>query len=198
MISIADLCGNAIRATSATTIRAYFNSTRWGTNLMVLNWDYSTNVQPRVVAPNIATFDLENIDLMREEILAFAQTALPYEVNSFGLPPYSWIHGDSNGFANLLNAQEGLAITTYLNDKFNNWIETESIDYINNASAVTVTGGKFSMEQLAFSKKLYDYLNRTAVSGGSYYDWLEAAWDTNIMRRDETPVFKGGMIKNVS
>ena len=58
MISIADLCGNAIRATSATTIRAYFNSARWGTNLMVLNWDYSTNTQPTTVAPNIATFDL--------------------------------------------------------------------------------------------------------------------------------------------
>ena len=90
-----------------------------------------------------------------------------------------------------------MAVKTYLNDRFNNWLETESIEYINNASAVTISGGKFTMDQLNFSQKMYDYLNRVAVSGGSYYDWLEAAYDSNLFRRSEMPVFRGGYIKNV-
>lgn len=195
-VSMWDLCSAAVQNLSPTTLNGFFNASRWGTT-QIINWNYSTNSQPQVVAPNIATFDLENIDLMREEILAFAQTSLPYEVNSFGLPPYNWIHEQPNGIPNLLMSQEGLAVKTYLNDKFNNWVETESITYINNASAVTISGGKFTMDQLNFSKKMYDYLNRTAVAGGSWYDWVEAAYDTNVMRKSEMPVFQGGLIQNV-
>lgn len=196
-ISVWDLCTGAITFPTATRIYGAYNSSRWGTNLVPVNYAYSTNAQPQVVAPNIATFDLENIDLMREEILAFAQTSLPYVINSFGLPPYNWVVEQPNGIPNVLMAQEGLAVKTYLNDKFNNWVETESITYINNASAVTISGGKFTMDQLNFSKKMYDYLNRTAVMGGSWYDWVEASWDTNVMQKSEIPVFRGGMIKDV-
>jgi len=194
-ITMHDLLGGAYNDSGAAIMGTY-NSSRWGMD-MAINWNYSTNTQPQTVAPRLATFDLENIDLMREEILAFAQTTLPYVVNSFGLPPYNWLTDQPNGIPNVLMAQEGLGIKTYLNDKFNNWVETESITYINNASAVTITGGKFTMDQLNFSKKMYDYLNRTAVSGGSYYDWVQAAWDSNITHRSEMPVFRGGMIKNV-
>jgi len=194
-VSLHDLLGGAYRITG-TQINGTYNSARYGTQVM-LNWDYATNVQPQIVAPNIATFPLDNIDLMREEILAFAQTSLPYEINSADLEPYRWIYEAPNGIPNLLMAQEGLGIKTYLNDRYNNWLETESIEYINNASAVTISSGKFTMDQLNFSQKMYDYLNRVAVSGGSYYDWLEAAYDSNIMRKSEMPVFKGGYIKNV-
>lgn len=196
IVSLHDLFGGAYSKPTATTIRGVYNASRWGDDVW-LNWAYSTNTQPQVVAPNIATFPLENIDLMREEILAFAQTTLPYDINSADLEPYKWIYGQPNTIPNLLMSQEGLAIKTYLNDRYNNWLETESIEYINNASSVTITGGKFTMDQLNFSQKMYDYLNRVAVSGGSYYDWLEAAYDSNIMRKSEMPVFKGGYIKNV-
>jgi len=195
-VSVYDLCGGALVLNGTNILDGYYNATRWGMDY-VINWNYSTNTQPQVVAPNIATFPLENIDTMREEILAFAQTSLPYEINSADLEPYKWIYEQPNSIPNLLMAQEGLAIKTYLNDRYNNWLETESIEYINNASAVSITGGKFTMDQLNFSQKMYDYLNRVAVSGGSYYDWLEAAYDSNIMRKSEMPVFKGGYIKNV-
>lgn len=195
-VSIFDLCGGAINLVTSTRYIGNFNASRWG-NLTAINWDYSTNAQPVTVAPSIATFPLENIDTMREEILAFAQTSLPFEINSTDLAPYKYIWEQPNGIPNLLMAQEGLAIKTYLNDRYNNWLETESIEYINNASAVSISGGKFTMDQLNFSQKMYDYLNKVAVSGGSYYDWLEAAYDSNIMRKSEMPVFKGGYIKNV-
>lgn len=196
-ISFFDLAGGAITPSTPTTLRGYINTSRWGSGIQITNWNYSTNTQPQTVAPNIATFDLENIDLMREEILAFAQDSLPYVVNSFGLPPYNWIHEAPNGIPNLLMAQEGLPIRTYKNDIMNNWLETASVTYINNASAVTISGGKFTMDQLNFSQKMYDYLNRTMVAGGSFFDWIEAAYDSMVMRRSEMPAFKGGMVKNI-
>lgn len=195
LVSFYDLMGGVFQTTT-TAYRGVYNGSRWGVDTPI-NWDYTTNAQPQIVAPNIATFPLENIDTMREEILAFAQTSLPFEINSTDLAPYKYIWEQPNGIPNLLMAQEGLAIKTYLNDRYNNWLETESIEYINNASAVNITAGKFTMDQLNFSQKMYDYLNRVAVSGGSYYDWLEAAYDSNIMRKSEMPVFKGGYIKNV-
>lgn len=194
-ISLYDLGSGAVTV-SGGSISVAYNASRWG-ELTPLNYYYLSGIQARTVSPEIELFDLENIDLMREEILAFAQTSLPYEVNSADLEPYKWIYEQPNSIPNLLNSQEGLAVKTYLNDRYNNWLETESIEYINNASAVTISGGKFTMDQLNFSQKMYDYLNRTAVAGGSYYDWLEAAYDSNIMRKSEMPVFRGGYIRNV-
>ena len=162
-ISIANLCGSAINDPSSTEIQGTYNASKWGADY-IINWNYSTNAQPQTVAPNIATFPLENIDTMREEILAFAQTSLPFEINSTNLEPYRWIWEQPNGIPNLLMNQEGLAIKTYLNDRYNNWLETANIEYINNASAVSISGGKFTMDQLNFSQKMYDYLNRVPVS----------------------------------
>lgn len=196
-VTLYDLCTGSVTYPTTSTMRAYPNLTRWGSDIVIINWNYATNTQPQTVAPNIATFDLENIDLMREEILAFAQDNLPYVVNSFGLPPYNWVHEAPNGIPNLLMTQEGLPIRTYKNDIMNNWLETASVTYINNASAVTISGGKFTMDQLNFSQKMYDYLNRTMVAGGSFFDWVEAAYDSMVMRRSEMPAFKGGMVKNI-
>ena len=38
-------------------------------------------------------------------------------------------------------------------------------------------------------------LNRIAVSGGSYDDWLDAVYDHERMRRAESPIYHGGLIR---
>ncbi|AXH78022.1 MAG: major capsid protein [Microviridae sp.] len=194
-ISVYNLGTGAISDLGA-SLEIIYNAQRWG-RLIITNWRYQLPTDTRLVAPGIVTFDLGNVDIVREEILAFQQTSLPYILNSANVEPYNLLLAESATQNPRLNSQEGLLIKTYMNDKFNNWLETESIEYINNASAVTISGGKFTMDQLNFSKKMYDYLNRTAVAGGSYYDWVQAAWDTNITHRSEMPVYRGGMIKNV-
>ena len=36
-------------------------------------------------------------------------------------------------------------------------------------------------------------LNRIAISGGSYRDWIETVYTTKYTPRPETPLFEGGM-----
>lgn len=148
----------------------------------------------------LSSFELSNIDDMREAILAAPKTS-PYSINNFNKLPYN---------ASIANAtvdetypsgnvswfdQAGLGIKTYLSDRFNNWLSTEWIDGvggINDISAVDVSDGKLTMDALILSKKVFELMNRIAVSGGSYNDWQEAVYGTTTVRMAESPVYAGG------
>ena len=68
---------------------------------------------------------------------------------------------------NTTNIQFGLCLKTYNSDLYQNWINTEWIEGsngINEASAVDVSDGKLSMDALNLSQKVYNFLNRIAVS----------------------------------
>ena len=45
---------------------------------------------------------------------------------------------------------------------------------------------KFTIDELNIHKKVYDMLNRIAVSGGSYEDWQEAVFGEDALRRAES------------
>ena len=65
--------------------------------------------------------------------------------------------------------------------------ETTSID-------ITANDGKLTMDALNLQQKVYNMLNRIAVSGGTYRDWLETVYTAGkYLDRPETPVFIGGM-----
>ena len=50
------------------------------------------------------------------------------------------------------------------------------------------------MQESKKAEKVYNMLNRIAVSGGTYRDWLETVFTGgNYMERCETPMFEGGM-----
>lgn len=50
------------------------------------------------------------------------------------------------------------------------------------------------MDALNLQQKVYNMLNRIAVSGGTYRDWLETVYTAGrYLDRPETPVFQGGM-----
>ena len=83
---------------------------------------------------------------------------------------------------------------------FNNWIDTEWIDGdngINEITKVDTSSGSFTIDELNLSNKVYNMLNRIAVSGGSYKDWLEVTYDIDNIRLSETPVYLGGLIKEL-
>ena len=44
---------------------------------------------------------------------------------------------------------------------------------------------------------VYNMLNKIAISGGSYNDWLETVYDHNFISRCETPVYEGGLSKEI-
>lgn len=142
-------------------------------------------------------YPLEQIDEMRDIILSTKGniTSIPNKSNialydSFGqrLP---------NGKLNTTSSQYGLCLKTYNSDLLQNWINTEWIDGVNGISEVTaidVTDGKLTMDALNLQQKVYNMLNRIAVSGGTYRDWLETVFTGgNYMERCETPIFEGGM-----
>ena len=148
----------------------------------------------------LTQFPLSNIDDMREAILAAPKTS-PYSINSFNKLPYNASIANAtvdetypSGNASWFN-QAGLGIKTYLSDRFNNWLSTEWIDGvggINDISAVNVSDGKLTMDALILSKKVFELMNRIAVSGGSYNDWQEAVYGTTTVRMAESPVYAGG------
>ncbi|QXP45080.1 major capsid protein [Microvirus mar45] len=146
----------------------------------------------RQQALNLTSFPLENIDLMRDKILQTpGNTTLA--IGTSNLTPYNEAYKANHN--NPIQFQ--LAVKTYDSDIFQNWVNTEWIDGangINEISAVQITDGKLTMDSLNLAQKVYNMLNRIAVSGGTYRDWLETVYTTgNYMERPETPVFEGGM-----
>lgn len=101
----------------------------------------------------------------------------------------------------LLNSyavQSGLCVKTYQSDIFNNWINTDWIDGENGINSITAVkidpeSNSFQLDTLNLAKKVYDMLNRIAVSGGTYQDWIETVYTNGYIERSETPVYEGGM-----
>jgi hypothetical protein len=90
----------------------------------------------------------------------------------------------------------GLCLKTYQSDLFNNWVNKEWVEGDNGINAVTdvdVKDGKLNLDALNLAQKVYNMLNRIAISGGSYKDWIETVYTTDYYFRAETPIYEGGM-----
>lgn len=176
------------------------NTADWGIGT-ISSWEYAspTDIQPR--PPEVVTFDLNNIDDMRNAILAFQSKTNPFVIGTTTtLTPYYWLTQASNDVPNAMGSQEGLAIKTYQSDLLNNWLQTEWIDGaggISEITAIDTSGGSFTIDALNIQKKIYKMLNRIAVSGATYNDWKETVYDHVSIRIPETPVYMGGLSKEL-
>lgn len=107
----------------------------------------------------------------------------------------------------LRNSQEeklgGMLLKTYDSDIFNNWVKTDWIDGAGGITEMTsidiaANDGKLTMDAINLQQKVYNMLNRIAVSGGTYRDWLETVYTAGkYLERPETPVFIGGMTQYI-
>ena len=104
--------------------------------------------------------------------------------------------------SNAWYSQAGLAVKTYLSDRFNNWLNTEWIDGttggINAITAVDVTDGKLTMDALILQKKIFNMLNRVAITDGTYQAWREATYGIRSATLPESPIFCGGMQSEIA
>lgn len=153
----------------------------------------------------INEFELKEIDNARMTILKKApEYSTPLNMNiEIPQAPYSYSYNtaDNNngngvfiGNASWFN-QAGLGLRTFLSDRFNNWLSTEWIDGtngINEITAIEIVDNKLSMDALILQKKIFDMLNRVAISGGSYNDWQEAVYGVKVARMAESPIYMGG------
>lgn len=180
---------------------AYKISTTSGRNLITM---------PDNKKIKLTAFPLKNIDDERTAILA-APSSSAYVVEDTKLP-----YGAAIGFLDLPNydrtktyhssnawfSQAGLAVKTYLSDRFNNWLNTEWIDGttggINAITAVDVSDGKLTMDALILQKKIFNMLNRVAITDGTYQAWREATYGIRSTTSPESPIFCGGMQSEIA
>lgn len=158
----------------------------------------------------LTQFPLKNIDDERTSILA-APSSSVYTVSNSKMP-----YGAATGTLDLPNynrtktyhssnawfSQAGLAVKTYLSDRFNNWLNTEWIDGttggINAITAVDVSDGKLTMDALILQKKIFNMLNRVAITDGTYQAWREATYGIRSTTLPESPIFCGGMQSEIA
>lgn len=140
-------------------------------------------------------YTLETLDKIRDEILKTPGNQALVIENSTE-PEVKGIFKDIRTAAS--KKLGGLILKTYDSDIFNNWVKTDWIDGENGISKVTALkpdeDGTITMDALNLQQKVYNMLNRIAVSGGTYRDWLETVYTAGrYLDRPETPVFQGGM-----
>lgn len=156
-----------------------------------------------------SSYKLEEIDNLREYILKQGKKEILIKANS----TEEWIGtsfikdvlvgtakvGESEPKIKMPIIQMemgGLCLKTLQSDIFNNWVNKEWVDGDNGIKAITdvaITDGKLNLDSLNIAQKVYNMLNRIAVSGGSYKDWIETVYTTDYYFRAETPVYEGGM-----
>ena len=167
----------------------------------------TTKKTAQFIKTELAQYDLKGLDQIRDVILHKkgneTLTLAGAELNE-----------NNNGsedlkifFDQLINSQAnklgGMLLKTYDSDIFNNWIKTDWIDGAGGITEITsiditANDGKLTMDALNLQQKVYNMLNRIAVAGGTYRDWLETVYTAGkYLDRPETPVFIGGMTQYI-
>lgn len=141
---------------------------------------------------SVQPIGLSKIDELREDILAKGRSE--YIIGSGGNCSVTEFNDE---VANMTSGNMGgLILKTHFSDIFNNWVNTEWVDGdngINKLTSIDTSGGSFTIDTLNLAEKVYNLLNRIAVSGGTYKDWIETVYTTDYYFRAETPVYEGGM-----
>lgn len=158
----------------------------------------------------LTQFPLKNIDDERTKILAAPSTSaytinnltMPYGAATATLDLPNYDRSKTYHSSNAWFSQAGLAVKTYLSDRFNNWLNTEWIDGttggINAITAVDVSDGKLTMDALILQKKIFNMLNRVAITDGTYQAWREATYGIRSATLPESPIFCGGMQSEIA
>ena len=168
---------------------------------------FTTKETAKFIKTELGQYDLKLLDQIRDVILHKKgnETLILYESN---------LNETNNGSAELVNMFDdlitsqtnrlgGMLLKTYDSDIFNNWIQTDWIDGAGGITEltsidITANDGKLTMDALNLQQKVYNMLNRIAVSGGTYRDWLETVYTAGkYLERPETPVFIGGMTQYI-
>lgn len=168
---------------------------------------FTTKETANYLKVEIGQYDLKVLDQVRDVILhSKGNETLTITGTSFG--------AENNGSTELStfindiilsqsNKLGGMLLKTYDSDIFNNWVQTDWIDGAGGITEITsiditANDGKLTMDALNLQQKVYNMLNRIAVAGGTYRDWLETVYTAGkYLDRPETPVFIGGMTQYI-
>lgn len=174
-----------------------FNATYYEITRISFN-NYQTKI-------NIIDFETENLDRARREILKHTDLdekviigAEDNEEAQINFLPYSINVEQDNNMKLSQKELNGLCLKTYQNDIFNTWLSTEYVNTINQISSITPIDGQITIDAIILAKKVYNVLNRIAVSGGTYQDWQEANFGEKVDNGIESPIYIGGMSTEIT
>lgn len=168
---------------------------------------FTTKETANFIKTELGQYDLKVLDQIRDVILhKKGNETLILTSSSFGESG-----NGSNELSKFIddviksqsNKLGGMLLKTYDSDIFNNWVKTDWIDGAGGITEITsiditANDGKLTMDALNLQQKVYNMLNRIAVAGGTYRDWLETVYTAGkYLDRPETPVFIGGMTQYI-
>ena len=206
------------RTVKGEEIDKYFTVTYDGKGLVwTFNWKEDNTIQlggktltvDGMTGVRLRPYKLEEIDQIRETILGLGrqQAIISAEstdnVKSDLLKSFvsrTEVSTEASKYLKTYYKMQGLAVKTHQSDVFTNWVNNEWIDGENGINAITAidtSSGKVTIDQINLSKKVYDMLNRIAVSGGTYEDWIKTVYTSNYTPLPETPVYEGGMSQEI-
>lgn len=172
----------------------------------IVNVEFDKNII-KFTKTNLKQYDLKLLDQIRDIILHKKgnETLLINEsdtgpTNNGSTELQAFVRDIRDAQSNKLG---GMLLKTYDSDIFNNWVKTDWIDGAGGITEITsiditANDGKLTMDALNLQQKVYNMLNRIAVSGGTYRDWLETVYTAGkYLDRPETPVFIGGMTQYI-
>lgn len=172
----------------------------------IINIEFDKNIT-KAVKSQLSQHDLKVLDEIRDVILhkkgngTLIISGTNFDSVNNGSPELKKFIDeiiDSQG-----NKLGGMLLKTYDSDIFNNWVRTDWIDGAGGITEltsidITANDGKLTMDALNLQQKVYNMLNRIAVAGGTYRDWLETVYTAGkYLDRPETPVFIGGMTQYI-
>lgn len=191
---------------NATTMTITLNNTNANPYATILQF-FTTRETANFIKTELGQYDLKLLDQIRDVILhkkgneTVVLSGPELEASNNGSKELR------NMFDDLTLAQAnklgGMLLKTYDSDIFNNWIKTDWIDGAGGITEITsiditANDGKLTMDALNLQQKVYNMLNRIAVAGGTYRDWLETVYTAGkYLDRPETPVFIGGMTQYI-
>lgn len=172
----------------------------------IVNVEFDKNII-KFIKTQLSQYDLKVLDQIRDvvlhkkgnETLILAGSELN-DTNNGSAELVNFFNDIINSQANKLG---GMLLKTYDSDIFNNWVKTDWIDGAGGITEITsiditANDGKLTMDALNLQQKVYNMLNRIAVAGGTYRDWLETVYTAGkYLDRPETPVFIGGMTQYI-
>lgn len=143
------------------------------------------------------SYELTEIDEMREKILQTPRQNIFNANNARFIGDMLKNIPDGEKYVKpaCANPMVGLCLKTYQSDINVNWVNTEWIDGDNGINAITAidtSSGSFTIDQLNLAQKVYNMLNRIAVSDGSYNAWIQTVYTSGGLNHIETPLYLGG------
>lgn len=168
----------------------------------ILDFKLTGNVDRLYIGKELTLYNvsLSELDTLRNYLLSRGDTPVIFKAGlTSDSTKYSTYLYDIIDFNNIYPANAdsngGLILKTYQSDMFNNWVNSEWVDGDNGISKVTAvdtSGGSFTIDTLNLAQKVYNMLNRIAVSGGTYKDWVETVYSVDYGEHAETPIYEGG------